>query len=280
VGFFVVALILAALKVLVATSYSGLLLHAPPLQFVGADNGYAQVQLPPPLTNCTHATTFGANGMTVAHQSTNGECVVVVDCAAQCTLQRPEALETLCSMYILGAFYIAYLGYEFHRSLCIDRSTFSLSGRFARIAQSLTPLLRFLPDVAALMKYGLVALTIGVTLTQHDIVRCKDLKDAVGGVVLEVSGADMSDGCNPSVEPLLGSRQQARCDHDSLWHRGRTVRCRHCHQAIRTLAFTRWTHRRGLRGVPTGDAWTAAGVCRRAFVTQDFARLAFFCLQR
>jgi outer membrane biosynthesis protein TonB len=213
VGFFVVAMILAALKVLVATSYSrtssGLLPHAPGIRFDGADdNRNAYVKLPISVKNCTGVFSTGVNGMTVEHQSADaGECEAVVDCEMQCTLHTPEALETLCSMYILAAFYIAYLGYELHRSLCIDRITFSLSGRFARIAQSLTPLLRFLPDVAALMKYGLVALTIGVTLTQDAMVSCKDLPDQTQAA--KISGTDMKDGCNPSVEPFLSGRRDA-----------------------------------------------------------------------
>jgi hypothetical protein len=209
VGFFVMAAFLAILKVLVATSYSGMLLHAPRIQFDGADDGrHAYVRLPSSVTNCTHVSTE-TNGITTEHHTRHGECVVAVDCARQCTLQMPKALQTLCSMYLLAAFYIAYLGYEFHRALCIDRNTFSLGGCLARIAQWLTPLLRFLPDVAAWMKYGLVALTIGVTLTQQEVVRCRNLQDDQLNVTLEVSGADMNDGCNPSVEPLLGSRRGA-----------------------------------------------------------------------
>jgi hypothetical protein len=207
VGFFIVATVLAVLKVLVATSYSGLLLHAPRIQFDGADDSrHAFVRLPSSVTNCTHVSTE-TNGMTFDHHTRHGECVVAVDCAMQCALQMPKALETLCSMYLLAAFYIAYLGYELHRALCIDRHTFSLGGRLARIAQWLTPLLRCLPDAAAWMKYGLVALTFGVTLTHQEMVRCINLKDDNLSITLEVSGVDMNDGCNPSVEPLLSSRR-------------------------------------------------------------------------
>jgi hypothetical protein len=109
-------------------------------------------------------------------------------------------------MYILGAFYIAYLGYELHRSLCIDRNNFSMSGRFAKIAQWLTPWLRVLPDVAALMKYALVAITIGVTLTQQNVVRCRDFMYEAK-LVQEVSGDLIYQGCHPSAESVLSSRR-------------------------------------------------------------------------
>jgi hypothetical protein len=178
--FFTFAVALAMLKVYIATSYVGKLGQRPPqIHYDTGANGdgdRAFVHLPPPLANCTSISTTGADGAAIHHSANNGGCVAALDCSPQCRLKSPAALETLCSMYIIAAFYIAYLGYDFHRALCVDSVNFSLRGRAARLAKSISPFLRGLPILAALMKYCLIVLTFGLTLTARSMIKCHDLE--------------------------------------------------------------------------------------------------------
>jgi hypothetical protein len=65
--------------------------------------------------------------------------------------------------------------------------------------------MRWLPDVTALLKYVLVAITIGVMLTNEQMVSCRDFNAGV------VSGSLLEEGCQPSVKSALGPWATGLC---------------------------------------------------------------------
>jgi hypothetical protein len=202
--FYAVAFALAVVKMCVASSYAGLqfggyqVFTPPPIRYAAP---LVHIALPT-LSNCTSVSTTGADGRTTF---TTGTCEAIVPCQQQCHLRSPVALETLCSVYFLATFYfyIVYLGYEFHRSLCLDQQAFTLTGQVAKIARLVTPLMSYLPDLSALAKYVLVAITIGESFTERGVVYCNDQQRGQA----EVSGTLLEEGCHPSVEPELTSRR-------------------------------------------------------------------------
>jgi hypothetical protein len=205
--FYAVAFALAVVKMCVASSYAGLQLGGyqvftpPPIQYAAP---FVHIALPT-LSNCTSVNTTGADGRITSTigDGRSSACEAIVPCQQQCHLRSPAALETLCSMYFLATFYIVYLGYEFHRSLCLDQQAFTLTGKVAWIARLVTPSMSYLPDLSALAKYVLVAITIGESFTEKGMVYCNDQQRGQA----EVSGALLEEGCHPSVEPELTSRR-------------------------------------------------------------------------
>jgi hypothetical protein len=216
---FIFALLLAVLKVLVALSYSSSQFSLPFTRaHIAFEHVEAVVPLPSALTkNLTHVMTTTVDG-----RSQYSLTEAVFDCRPQCKLQQPKALKSLCGMYISATFYIAYLGYEIHRSVCLkvpDKTTvlprtpsvaqashddankdvasnpannkekerlkvhrydeeterLTLRGKIAKIAIAVTPLMGYLPDISALIKYVLVMMAIGVSLTDEQMISCEQV---------------------------------------------------------------------------------------------------------
>jgi hypothetical protein len=61
--------------------------------------------------------------------------------------------------------------------LCYDEEIerLTLRGKIAKIAIAVTPLMGYLPDISALIKYVLVMMAVGVSLTDDQMVSCKQV---------------------------------------------------------------------------------------------------------
>jgi hypothetical protein len=195
-GFVVATGALALLKIYVAMSYSrSTITYAKPV---------VMIELPSQLTNCTNITTTSLlpGSSKNWHQGTANPaavCSVKATCDQQCMLVTPPTLQTLCPMYLFATAYIFYLGYEFHRSLCLDKKRFTLKGRLANIARRATPFMVYFPDISAIMKYVLAILTISIALNSNDMISCSGYDYGPGtvgtGIIME--------GCNASMDQVL-----------------------------------------------------------------------------
>jgi hypothetical protein len=194
-GFVVATGALAMLKIYVALSYSrSTITYAKPV---------VTIELPSQLTNCTNITmTSLLPGSSTKHQGTTNPaavCSVKATCDQQCMLVTPPTLQTLCPMYLFATAYIFYLGYEFHRSLCLDKKRFTLKGRLANIARQVTPFMAYFPDVSAIMKYVLAILTISIALNSPDMITCSGYDYGSGAVGTGI----IEEGCNASMDQAL-----------------------------------------------------------------------------
>jgi hypothetical protein len=59
----------------------------------------------------------------------------------------------------------------------IEIERLTLRGKIAKIAIAVTPLMGYLPDVSALIKYVLVMMAVGVSLTDDQMVSCKQVNE-------------------------------------------------------------------------------------------------------